>query len=125
MVPCVVVEPVVPFPVPVVLPPSDDPGVLVLLDPVVPLDPVVVPVPECVLELPLDPVPEEEPVLVPVFGPVQPFGPRTCPDGHAPPGRPGPLLPPVVDPEPQTPFTYPVVQGTGLFGAPPPEPDAA
>jgi hypothetical protein len=42
---------------------------------------------------------------VPVFGPVQPFGPRTCPDGHAPPGRPGVLWPPVVAPEPQTPFT--------------------
>ena len=68
------------------------------------------PVPVVVLlpepgDVPVDPEPGDVELPVPVLGPVQPFGPRTCPDGHAPPGRPGPLWPPVVAPEPQTPFT--------------------
>ena len=118
--PCVVVEVPVALPVPVVLLPELTTGAIVL-EPVFPLDPVVVPDLVPVDEPELDPEPGDVELPVPVFGPVQPFGPRTCPDGHAPPGRPGVLWPPVVAPEPQTPFTYPVVQGTGVVGGPPAE----
>ncbi len=104
--PCVVVEVEVPvaLPVPVVFPPKFT-GAIVP-EPVFPLDPVVVPDLVPVDEPELDPEPGDVELPVPVFGPVQfPPGPRTCPDGHVPPGRPGPLWPPVVAPEPQTPFT--------------------
>ena len=46
----------------------------------------------------------------PDLGPVQfPPGPRTCPDGHAPPGRPGPRFPPVVAPAPVVEFALNVL----------------
>jgi hypothetical protein len=104
--PCVVVEVEVPvaLPVPVVLPPKLLTGAIVP-EPVFPLDPVDVPDLVPVDEPELDPEPGDVELPVPVFGPVQPFGPRTWPDGQAPPGRPGVLWPPVVAPEPQTPFT--------------------
>lgn len=79
------------------------PGCAVEVEPV--LEPVDVPVLVPVDVPELEPDPGDVELPVPVFGPVHPFGPRTCPDGHAPPGRPGLLLPPVVAPEPQTPFT--------------------
>lgn len=97
------VEAPVALPVLVELPPNFT-GAIVP-EPVFPLDPVDVPDFVPVDEPELEPEPGDVELPVPDFGPVQPFGPRTCPDGHAPPGRPGVLWPPVVAPEPQTPFT--------------------
>jgi len=82
----------------------------------------------CVVEVVLvpEPVPVVEPVVVPLPCVVEevlvelpvpddvPIEPEPGDDG-------GIVEPLFVAPDPQTPFTYPVVQGTGLLGGPPPE----